>query len=136
MIKERHHLAEVIGEKTLSIKDFDELRNEVAAYLLVENSVNDLDSLMRDVMKYRATKGFVEAVAISANKLSETDMDDIKKILHSEYPEAKTVIVKSKIDPSIIGGVQLNMPGEQLDLSIRHKLNLFKELTSPERNLA
>lgn len=129
MTYERHHLAEIIGEKTLHISDSKTLVQEVAAYLLVENHVGELDSLMRDVMNYRAEKGVVEASVISAHELSETDLDDIRDILHEEYPKATTFMLDTRLDPTVVGGVQIKLPGEQLDLTVRDRLNTFKRLT-------
>ena len=126
----RHHLAEVIGAKSLHISDFHELAKEIAAYLLETGRVSELDSLMRDIMAYRAEHGVVEATATSAHQLSEQDITDIKQILRSEYPYATSLVVDQAQDPELIGGVKLGMPGEQLDLSVRAKVNNFKHLTT------
>jgi len=129
MIHERHHLAEIIGEKTLHITDNKELAQEIAAYLLTENRVSELDSLMRDVMNYRAEKGIVEANIISAHVLSEQDLQDIRDILHEEYPTAKSFTLDQRLDPLVVGGVKIELPGEQLDLTVRDRLNTFRQLS-------
>lgn len=126
MIKSRKDLAEYIGKRTLDINDREKLVNEIAAYLLEENLTSDIDSLMRDVMQYRLNKGIVEVVVKSAHELSQNDVDDIYELLKSEYPSAKSYTVDQLIDPNVIGGVKLEFPGAQLDLSIFSRLNLFK----------
>ncbi len=124
----RHHLAEVIAGKTLHTKDSQVLAHEIAAYLLIEGRTHELEPLLRDVMQYRQDHGVLEAVAVSAHELNDTVRDDIKSLLGKSYPEAKTVIVDEKQDPSVIGGLQINLANEQLDLSIEAKLSTFKRL--------
>lgn len=126
MIKSRQDLSEYIGERTLNITDREKLVNEIAAYLLEENLTADLDSIMRDVMQYRLKHGIVEVVVISAHTLSQTDLDDIYNVLKSEYPSAKSYTVDQQIDSNVVGGVKLEFPGSQLDLTIFSRLNLFK----------
>ncbi len=131
----RKELAEVIGSKTLQIKDRQQLANSIAAYLasdLKTKSIN-LDSLMRDVMQYRLEHGIVEAVAVSAHELDDRVISDIKSLLKEHFPDAKSVLVDQKIDASLVGGVRIELPQENLDLSVRSKLNLFKRLASLER---
>jgi len=126
MKKSRNELSELIGKRTMHVSEYDALVNEIAAYLLMENITSDLDSIMRDVMQYRFENGIVEATVLSAHELSKADLDDIDQVLRAEYPSANTYIVDQKIDTSLVGGVKIEFPGAQLDLSIFSRLNLFK----------
>ncbi len=130
----RHHLAEVIAEKTLHIKDRELLVKEVAAYLLHEKQTEGFESLIRDIMQYRADKGYIEAVAVSAHPLTEQVIKDIEQLLQNEFPGAKGVVVSQKIDSDVVGGLRIDLANEQLDLSVKAKLNTFKRLTALERN--
>lgn len=129
MIKSRHHLAAVIGERTLHVHDSKQLAREVAAYLLEEHQTASLESLLRDIMQYRADHGHVEVMAVSSHDLGGEVVSDIKQLLHQEYSTAKTVIVNPQIDNGVIGGVRIDQANEQLDLTTRAKLNKFKRLT-------
>lgn len=126
MKKSRKELSELIGKRTMHVSEYDALVNEIASYLLMENITSDLDSIMRDVMQYRFENGIVEATVYSAHELSKADLDDIDQVLRAEYPSANTYIVDQKIDTSLVGGVKIEFPGAQLDLSIFSRLNLFK----------
>lgn len=118
-------LAEKLGQKNLA--------SEVAAYLLDENRTGDLDSLARDLVAYRAQGGTVEITAVSAHQLSPTVEADIKSQVKTLYPAAKEIIINYRQDASQIGGVRLEFPDKQLDLTVRNKLNLFKTLTVGEK---
>lgn len=126
----RHQLAKTIAERTMQVQDDKQLAKEVAAYLLSENRTAELESVMRDIRQYRAENGIVEATAVSAHELNDKVMSDIKSLLRSAHPNAKKVIVKTELDRSVIGGVRVDMANQQLDLTVRSKLNTFKRLTS------
>ncbi len=130
----RKELAEVLGEKTLHITGKAELVNSIAAYLAAEHRTVDLNSLTRDIMQYRLSKGIVEAVAVSAHEVNDTVLRDIEDLLKEHFPDAKKIIIDSRIDESVVGGIRIELPQENLDLSIRSRLNLFKRLVAEERN--
>lgn len=134
MNKTRHHLASVIAEKTMHITDMTLLTQEIAAYLLEEKQTDGLESLVRDIMQYRANHGLVEAVAVSAYPLTDQVMNDVEQLLKNEYPRAKSIVVSQKRDPDVVGGIRIDLANEQLDLSVKAKLNTFKRLTALERN--
>ena len=129
----RHQLTEVIGKRTMDIRDRELLVREIAAFLLHENHTAELGSLVRDVMQYRADRGIVEAVAVSAHGLNEKLTDEIEKIIKQAYPNAKEVIVREQRDESVIGGVRIELANDQLDLTVRSKLSKFKRLTATRK---
>lgn len=130
MSSKRYHLAQVLGERSLNVSNTKKLAQEIAAYLLETGQLPELDSLMRDIINYRTQKGVVEAKAVSANPLSARDIADIRDILKIEYPQAKQFQLDQDIDPGVLGGVKVDLPGEQLDLTIRAQVNKFKRLTT------
>ncbi len=129
----RYELAEIIGRQTISIHDRNTLSKALANFLTEERLDIDLDSLMRDVMQYRFDKGYIEAVAVSAHVLEPKVIKDIKELLSEHFPHAKHIQVIEHIDESLVGGLRIELPQENLDLSVRSKLNLFKRLVA-ERN--
>lgn len=125
----RHHAAEIIAQKTLKVHDAKQLAREVAAYLLHEHKTAELESLIRDILQYRADHGVVEATIVSANKLSEQVRGDIRRQLHTEYKSAKDITLNESQEASVIGGIRIDLPNEQLDLTTANKLHTFKRLT-------
>ncbi|MCW1907747.1 MAG: F0F1 ATP synthase subunit delta [Candidatus Saccharibacteria bacterium] len=130
MKQSRHLLAQAVADKTLHIKDMKQLSREVAAYLLHEGLVDELDSLLRDVIAIRAEHGLVEAEAVSAHQLSDADLNDVRAILKEYYPHAKQVTVHQRLDANLVGGIKLVMPHQQLDESVRASISKFKSLTA------
>lgn len=125
----RHELAKVLAERLLNLPE-KRLATEVAAYLLADHRTGELDSLLRDIMQYRADHGVVEVVVVSAHELSDKVRRDIEAQVRQLYPQAKTIIISEERDPALIGGVRIELANEQLDLSVRASLNRFKQLTA------
>lgn len=126
----RHELAKVLAERTLGRVNTGELSQEVAAYLLSEHRTADLEPLLRDVMHYRAEHGIVEVIAVSAHQLSAAARADIVKRVQAQFPDARNIIVSEELSSDVVGGVRLEFPDQQLDLTVRAKLRKFKQLTT------
>lgn len=126
----RTRIARVVAEHTLKAGASKGFVRELAAYLLTEGRVAELDSIMRDVQQDWAEAGVVEVLASSAHPLPTAVQADIKSRVKRLYPNAKRIIVTERRDPSIIGGVRLDLADQQLDLSVEAKLNKFKQLTT------
>lgn len=126
----RRRIAQVIAARTHRDGGVQKkYAQEVAAYLLESGRVRELDSLLRDVSLDWAEQGYIEAIARSAYPISATVNSDIKAQVTKLFPKADKVVVTNVIDPSVIGGVQISIANQQLDLSVEAKLNKFKQLT-------
>jgi F0F1-type ATP synthase delta subunit len=125
----RHTLASVIGGK-LTASNEKKLARETAAYLLSERRSGELDSLLRDVEQYRADNGVVEVVAVSAFPLDAKAHKEVEAKIRSVYPKANQIMITQRIDANQLAGVRLELANQQLDLTIRTKLNQFKQRTS------
>jgi len=126
----RTQIAGTIAGKTLKSGLSKRLSREIAAYLLSESRVNELDSVLRDVQSDWAEAGYVEVIASSSHALTAANKADITKRIKRLYPGAKRIIVTEAYDLDVIGGVRLSLANQQLDLSVEAKLNKFKQLTS------
>ena len=125
----RTRIARTIADRTLKSGSSSELAKEIAAYLLSENRIGELDSILRDVQADWAEAGYVEVLASSAHPISADIRANITNQVTSLYPDAKQVIVTEVLDPEVIGGVRLGLANQQLDLSVEAKLNKFKQIT-------
>lgn len=101
---------------------------QIAAYLLEERRVSELESILRDVSNLWAEHGYVEVKASSAYELSDQVKRDIEDQVRRVLPDAKQIYLNEVRDPELIGGVKLEFVNRQLDLSIQGELNKFKEL--------
>jgi F0F1-type ATP synthase delta subunit len=130
MKQPRTKLSRLVADKTLKSGLSRRFNKEVAAYLLSQRRTTELDSVLRDVQADWAEAGYVEVLAASAHPLTATLITDIRQRVKGLYPSAKRIIVTEVFDPAVIGGVRLNLPNRQLDLTVQAKLNQFKQLTT------
>ena len=130
----RHQLAKIFGQRLIEnpVKR-SVFAEEIVSYLLAEGRTIELEPLLRDISDYRARHEIIELTAVSAHELSDKDRSDIKLYARSLYPSAKAIIMNLQQDPSLIGGVRLEIVDQQLDLSVRTQLNRMKRLTSAGR---
>lgn len=129
MKQSRTKLAGAIADRTLKNGSSKKLGREIAAYLLSEGRVSELDSIMRDVQIDWAEAGYVEVIARSAHAIPAATEAKIVKQVKSLYPQAKKIVVTSVLDPGVLGGLQLSVANQQLDLSVEARLHRFKQLT-------
>jgi F-type H+-transporting ATPase subunit delta len=120
----------VCADKTLSAGFSKEYAKEIAAYLLSEGRIGEVDSLLRDVQAEWAEQGYVEVLARTAHSITDDEKEEIKRQVGVLYPAAKQIVVTEVADPQVIGGVRLSLANQQLDLSVEAKLNKFKQLTA------
>lgn len=126
---DRSRLAKYIAEKTLKDGSKKRFSREIAAFLVEQGDVYDLESVMRDVMSDWAEAGYVEVDAASAHELTSKVESEIKREVKAIFPHAKQIVITKTYDPAVIGGVRLNFANQQLDITLQAKLNKFKELT-------
>jgi F0F1-type ATP synthase delta subunit len=124
----RSKISNNIASVSLKGKATKSYIKEMAAFLLNERRVKDLDSIMRDVSRDWLNSGVVDVKVTSAFPLSSTAKTDVNKLVKDLYPESKKIIIDNQIDENLVGGLKIELPDQRLDVSIRSKLNKFKQL--------
>ena len=108
--------------------DSSDIANQLAAFLIDNNRVSKLDSILRDAMELRASEnGIVEVNVSSAFELDKTSEESIKSKVKEVYPNTEKVIMHKKLDKALIGGADIQFANADLDLTIKNKLNKLRE---------
>jgi F-type H+-transporting ATPase subunit delta len=94
---------------------------EVAAFLVETRRTRELDLVIRDIEGELAASGIVVADVLSAYPLA----DELKKEV-GRLVGAKDLQLRETIDPSVLGGMRVSVPGRRFDGTIRHKLEALK----------
>ena len=71
----------------------------------------------------KAKRGEVEATIISAEELTKTQLDTVAAAMKSQVGKGKKVILSAQVDPSILGGLQVQIGDQFLDLSVGSKID-------------
>jgi len=77
----------------------------------------------------KAKRGELDATIISADPLTKKELSDIQAAIKSMSKGASNVIISSKIEPSIIGGIQVQIGDQFLDLSIKSKIDQVSRMS-------
>lgn len=120
----RRKLAGFVADKLQSGDGKDAIA-KAAAYLIETRQTHSAGLLVRDIEEILASSGIVVADTTSARRLSEEDKTAIAKLLH-----AKQLHTRETVDPSVLGGVRIEVSGKRLDATLRRKIDLLKEIDS------
>lgn len=121
-------MADVVADLSLKRGSKDkQLADTIAAYLLEERRVNELESLLRDVQKSWARKGHVDVLAKVARPLNKQTYDDLARPFASVFPGFTSLNVTPVVDPDVIGGASLELGEQRMDISFARRLSRFKK---------
>lgn len=95
---------------------------QLAAYLVVEKRVGELDLLLRSIYDELERDGVVVADVVSAQGIEAGVKDQIKQLLG-----AKQLVLNEQTDSAVLGGVRISTPSRLLDATVRHRLTKLHE---------
>ena len=75
-------------------------------------------------VRYNEAHGILEATAVSAVALTAAQ----KKRLHAKLEQAtgKTIDLTTKVDPSVLGGIRVDLEGTELDGTVQNRLDALR----------
>ncbi|MBH1980770.1 F0F1 ATP synthase subunit delta [Candidatus Saccharibacteria bacterium] len=98
---------------------------KIAAYLIEERRTDEMSLIVRETEIALAERGVVVADITTANGLSDESRTAIEKFLTVSM-NARRVAFREAHDPSVIGGVKIDVAGQQLDATLKARLNQLK----------
>jgi F-type H+-transporting ATPase subunit O len=113
--------------KTNMVSSLDQL-SPITRNLLVTMAGNArLAELPKVVTSFtqlmKAKRGQVDAKIISAEPLSPAVMKEVQTAMQGQVLPGQTVIIEQVTDPSIVGGLQVQIGDQFLDLSIKSRVD-------------
>ena len=117
----RRKIAEFVASEIVGGKKTTIVLREVAAFLIESRRTRELDLIVRDIEAALMDKGVVIADVTSAFALT----DELKKHI-ATLVGGKQLILREEVDPSVLGGLRLTIPGQQLDATLKRKIDALK----------
>ncbi len=115
-------IARALLSEIESGKNLAELTSSLAAYLIEERRLGDLNAIVRDIEKQLLErKGILYVHATVARELGADQLAEITEVF-KQHSIVKQVIIEQTINPDVIGGVRCQTADEQLDLTVRRQL--------------
>jgi len=84
------------------------------------NSIVGITDNFIQLMK--AKRGEVEATIISAEPLTKTQTAAVSDAMKGQFPKGAKVLLKTEVNPSILGGLQIQIGDKFLDLSVGSRI--------------
>ena len=86
--------------------------------------LTELDSITGIYARMMAAKrGQVEATITSAEPLTKAQADAIAKAMTAQVGQEKTINLTLKVDPAIVGGLQVQIGDQFMDLSVASRID-------------
>ena len=71
----------------------------------------------------KAGRGEVSATIISADPLTKAQTDAVASAMKNQVGSGKKVVLSTEVDPSILGGLQVQIGDQFLDLSVKSRID-------------
>lgn len=114
------------GDKAKVVMSFDKISPTTRSLLETLAGNARLGELTKIVSTFgqlmKAKRGEVDAKIITAEPLSPAQIKTIQEAMKSQVPAGKSVILEAVTDPSIVGGLQVQIGDKFLDLSIKSRV--------------
>lgn len=121
----RRAIATYVAEQLTAKGDSEKVILQLAAFLVDTRRTKELPQIIRDIQYYLAEAGSVSGIITTASTLSADTKKAIEKYI-KEQTGATNVALDSFIDPSVIGGVKISIPGKELDATVSRSLTVLK----------
>jgi F-type H+-transporting ATPase subunit delta len=135
-----HELKNPVISKSDSVKIIDEvtkkfglsqLTSSFFAAIVRNRRLNLFPEVYEDFLRLvKQQKNILEVELITAIKSESSQIERITKLVAKKYP-GKTIAIKETITAKILGGLQIKVGSEVIDVSLRNQLDKFdRELLS------
>jgi F-type H+-transporting ATPase subunit delta len=118
----RRKLAQYVADTLVAGVEASVVLREVAAYLIDSGRLRETELVIRAIEDTLADRGIVLARVTTATDLTATLRRDIEEMIN-----ARQVTLDTMIDPSVIGGVRIEIPGKVLDATVQRKLLALRQ---------
>lgn len=98
---------------------------QLAAYLVDTRRTKELPLVVRDIEYYLSEAGSVSGVVTTAFDLTAETKKAIEKYV-KQQTGTKDVTLDHFVDPAVLGGIKVTIPGHQLDATVKRNLTILK----------
>ena len=121
----RRSMADYIATGLIEGQSKKKLLNQLAGYLVETRRTKEIDLIVRDIEFQLSQHGIMQASIISAFDLATETKLALESFV-KETTKASQVSLTHVVDPTVLGGVKITIPGYELDQTVRHQLTLLK----------
>jgi F-type H+-transporting ATPase subunit delta len=119
----RRKLASYLADELATGKK--DVPERLAAFLVDTKRMRELPLIIRDIEDALVARGIVVADVDSAHELNSATMKLLESFV-KDQTNARYVHFRTSVDETLLGGVRVNVPGQELDATLRRKLTNLK----------
>lgn len=119
----RRKLSDYAASRLLAGDDTKSVMRELAAHLVDTRRTRELELIVRDIEARLLTNGTALVEVVSARELSSEAKKAVETMVKTEHSGVKDVILRERIDESLIGGVRVELPGSIADFTVKATLD-------------
>lgn len=121
----RRKITGYIADQLAAGYETKKLVRALAAFLIDNRRTKELDLIVRDIEYELKKRGIVLASVTSAFDLATVTQEAIKKLIKSQT-NAKVIELKQFVDPTVLGGIKIDLPGLQMDSTVAYRLTTLR----------
>ena len=121
----RRSMAEYVASGLVEGKSKQLLLRQLAGYLVDTRRTKELELIVRDIEFSLAQKGIVQASVVSAFDLTAETKKALETFVKSQT-KAAHVSLSNMVNPEVLGGVKITIPGRELDQTVARQLTVLK----------
>ncbi len=122
----RRKIASYIAERLISDDSQIAAIRQLAAFLIDNRRTKEVQLIVRDIEFELQNRGIILAEVTTATDLTDATRKEIERLV-GEHADPGRIQLRQFIDPTVIGGVRIDIPGKRLDATIARRLALFRE---------
>jgi F0F1-type ATP synthase delta subunit len=119
----RRKLAGNVAGRLASGESKKTVLRDLAAYLIDSGRKAEAALIVRDVESMLMDNGTAIGTVTSARPLSEQALSSVESFIKQADTRIKQVVLREQVQEDLIGGMKLELPGMQLDASVKAKLD-------------
>jgi len=122
----RRRIAEYVATELIEAKTSQaKVLQQLAAFLVDTRRTTELTLIVRDIEFQLSQKGYTNATVTSAFDLTAATQKAIEAFV-KDKTKAAHISLTTHVDPSVIGGVKVSLPGYEINQTIAHQLTALK----------
>ncbi len=98
---------------------------DLAAYLIDSGRKAEATLIVRDIEAMLVDAGTAIGTVTSARPLTKASLTTVESFIKQHDKGIKQVVLREQVDEELIGGIKLELPGKQLDASVKAKLDMI-----------
>lgn len=118
----RRKISQYVADQVVAGEDVKKLATSLAAFLIDSRRTNEVDLVVRDIEYQLSERGMVMAQVVSAHVLTAATVRAVTDMIKTST-HATSIDLSQQIDPSVLGGVRVDIPGRQFDGTIARRLH-------------